>query len=54
MRRGCDGQAPVVGPLPKETFLEALSGFEITTGFPNLNSNYHDFRVDQWEANKVP
>eukprot|EP00242_Pyramimonas_sp_CCMP2087_P014971 CAMPEP_0198212926 /NCGR_PEP_ID=MMETSP1445-20131203/28295_1 /TAXON_ID=36898 /ORGANISM="Pyramimonas sp., Strain CCMP2087" /LENGTH=308 /DNA_ID=CAMNT_0043887497 /DNA_START=202 /DNA_END=1128 /DNA_ORIENTATION=+ len=45
--------APVVGPLDKKTFLEAIASFEIKEAFPDFNPQYHDFRVDPFETNRV-
>jgi len=44
---------PVVGPLPKDAFVSAVGGFDLTTGFPDMKSNYHAFRVDPFEPNRV-
>eukprot|EP00976_Prorocentrum_cordatum_P094276 1189727-Prorocentrum_minimum.AAC.3 len=45
--------APVVGPLDKKTFLEAFGSFKIKEAFPDFNVQYHDFRVDPFEPNRV-
>lgn len=40
---------PVVGGpdgLTKAAYLEAVGGFKITEGFPDLNPRFHHFRVD--------
>ena len=44
---------PVVGPLAKDAFLKAINSFDITTGFPDLRSNYYHFRVDPFEPDRV-
>lgn len=44
---------PVVGPLGKETFVKAVGGFDLVTGFPDLKSQYYHFRVDPFETNRV-
>ena len=44
---------PVVGPLPRDAFVNAVGGFDLTTGFPDMKSNYHHFRVDPFETNRV-
>lgn len=44
---------PVVGPLGKEAFVNAVGGFDLVTGFPDLKSCYHHFRVDPFETNRV-
>mmetsp|Transcript_20685 Transcript_20685/g.33528 ORF Transcript_20685/g.33528 Transcript_20685/m.33528 type:complete len:261 (+) Transcript_20685:237-1019(+) len=45
--------APVVGPLPKEKFLEAFASFKLEDAFPDAKFNYHSFRVDPFEPNRV-
>eukprot|EP00242_Pyramimonas_sp_CCMP2087_P018397 CAMPEP_0198202042 /NCGR_PEP_ID=MMETSP1445-20131203/5100_1 /TAXON_ID=36898 /ORGANISM="Pyramimonas sp., Strain CCMP2087" /LENGTH=285 /DNA_ID=CAMNT_0043872755 /DNA_START=128 /DNA_END=985 /DNA_ORIENTATION=- len=45
--------APVVGPFNKKTFTEALSSFELLASFPDFTSNFHDFRVDPFQPNRV-
>ena len=45
--------APVVGPLPKEKFLEAFASFKIEEGFPDAKFGYYAFRVDPFEPNRV-
>ena len=45
--------APVVGPLPKERFLEAFSSFKIEEAFPDAKFNYYAFRVDPFEPSRV-
>jgi len=44
---------PVVGPLAKEEFLKAIGTFDVTTGFPDMQSNYYHFRVDPFEPDRV-
>lgn len=44
---------PVVGPLGRDAFVKAVGGFDLTTGFPDMKSNYHHFRVDPFETNRV-
>jgi len=44
---------PVVGPLSKETFVKAVAGFELAEGFPDMKSQFHHFRVDPFETNRV-
>jgi len=39
--------------LPKWKFLAALRGFDLGTAFPDMNNNYHAFRVDPFEPNRV-
>jgi len=45
--------APVVGPFGKEEFVDSLKSFELKKGFPDINSNFHHFRVDPFEPNRV-
>jgi len=45
--------APVVGPLSKEKFLEAFSSFKLEAAFPDAKANFHSFRVDPFEPNRV-
>lgn len=44
---------PVVGPLGPEAFVKAVGGFDLTTGFPDMKSNFYHFRVDPYETNRV-
>merc|ERR1719433_602977 len=44
---------PVVGPLSKEAFLKAVGGFDFTGAFPDANPEFHHFRVDPFEPNRV-
>ena len=46
-------QFPVIGPLTKDQYIKAVSGFELKTVFPNLNPGFSDFRVDPFEPNRV-
>ena len=34
---------PVVGPLSKETFVNAVAGFQLNEGFPDMKSQFHHF-----------
>jgi len=45
--------APVVGPIGKEPYMEALGTFKIGDAFPDSNPNYHFFRVDPFEPDRV-
>jgi len=45
--------APVVGPITKKEYLSALGTFKIQDAFPDSNSNYHFFRVDPFEPDRV-
>lgn len=45
--------APVVGPINKKEYLSALGTFKIEDAFPDSNPNYHAFRVDPFEPDRV-
>lgn len=45
--------APVVGPFGKDEFKDSLKSFELKKGFPDIASNFHHFRVDPFEPNRV-
>ncbi|KAJ1616304.1 hypothetical protein T492DRAFT_1107531 [Pavlovales sp. CCMP2436] len=45
--------APFVGPLEKTPYLAALRNFKIEDAFPDTNPQYHGFRVDPFEPNRV-
>jgi hypothetical protein len=44
---------PVVGPLGKEEYLKAISGFDVFGIFPDLNPNYYGLTVDPMEEGRV-
>lgn len=44
---------PVVGPLSKKGFLKAVGGFDFESAFPDANPEWHHFRVDPFEPNRV-
>lgn len=44
---------PVVGPLPKNEFVEAFGGFKVKQVFPASRANYWNFAVDPLEPNRV-
>lgn len=44
---------PVVGPLGKEQYLKAVGGFDFKSAFPDSNPEFHHFRVDPFEPNRV-
>lgn len=49
-------QGPVVGGdegLTKEEFLKAVGGFDIKTAFPDIQPNFHHFRVDPFLPSRV-
>eukprot|EP00444_Apocalathium_aciculiferum_P010241 CAMPEP_0183386408 /NCGR_PEP_ID=MMETSP0370-20130417/2304_1 /TAXON_ID=268820 /ORGANISM="Peridinium aciculiferum, Strain PAER-2" /LENGTH=306 /DNA_ID=CAMNT_0025564709 /DNA_START=74 /DNA_END=994 /DNA_ORIENTATION=- len=45
--------APFVGPIGKAQYLQALGTFKIPDAFPDSNPNYHFFRVDPFEPERV-
>jgi len=45
--------APVVGPLSKETFVNAIGSVDIKTGFPDFKGEFYGFHVDPFEGNRV-
>lgn len=45
--------APVVGPLSKEEFTKAFASFDIMEAFPDMQFNYHHFRADPFEPNRI-
>ncbi|CAE8594505.1 unnamed protein product [Polarella glacialis] len=44
---------PVVGPLSKKAYLDAIKGFDLLKFFPDSNFEMYDFRVDPFEPNRV-
>jgi len=45
--------APVIGPLPKQIFLDVFGGFGIKDAFSDCSEQYHNFYVDPFEGNRV-
>ena len=45
--------APVVGPLAKEPYLGALRTFKIEDAFPDNDPQFHGWRVDPFQHNRV-
>ena len=52
LAEGFEFCAPVVGPLPKDEYLAALADFKLEESF-DLNAQYHLFRVDPTQTNRV-
>ena len=46
-------QFPVVGPLTKDQYITAVSGFKLKDAFPDFNPGVHNFYVDPYEPNRV-
>ena len=44
---------PLVGPLEKDAFVKAFGGFNINDGFPDLDVEYSNFRVDPYDPYRV-
>ena len=44
---------PVVGPLSKDAFIGAIASVDIATGFPDFEPQFHNFRVDPFEGDRV-
>merc|ERR1712127_202752 len=45
--------APIVGPLDKDTFVKAFSGFGLREAFPDSIDNSSNFRVDPYDPYRV-
>ena len=45
--------APVVGPLSKTAFVNAIGSVDIKTGFPDFKGEFYGFTVDPMEADRV-
>lgn len=41
------------GGLPRDEYLKAVGGFDIRAAFPDLNPNFHHFRVDPLDPGRV-
>lgn len=46
-------EGPVVGPLGKEEFLNAIGSVNFSTAFPNFTSEFYGFHVDPFEGDRV-
>lgn len=46
-------QDPTQPGLSKAQYLSALRSFDLLKAFPDMNNNYHMFRVDPFETNRV-
>lgn len=44
---------PLVGPLPRETFVKAFSSFNLRRAFPDIKNEAYDFRVDPYDPARV-
>lgn len=45
--------APIIGPLDKESYLNALGSFRILDAFPDLDGRIYNIHVDPFETNRV-
>jgi len=45
--------APVVGPLPKQAFLDAIGSVDMATAFPDFQGEFYGFFVDPFEGDRV-
>lgn len=45
--------APVVGPIGKDTYVNAVKSFKLDEAFPDATTNTHDLRVDPWNPRRV-
>lgn len=45
--------APLVGPLGKDAIIAATTGLDLGEGFPNFDAQYHGFRADPVDPNRV-
>ena len=44
---------PVVGPLSKDAFVNAIGSVDIETGFPDFKGEFYGFHVDPFDGNRV-
>jgi len=44
---------PVVGPLSKEAFVNAMGAIDMKGGFPDFQGEFYNFNVDPFEPNRV-
>jgi len=45
--------SPLFGPIDKRQFLDVLSGFDLKEAFPDLQTKFTNFRVDQYDPYRV-
>ena len=45
--------APVVGPINKDEYIDALTNFDLLSAFPDMDNRFHNIRVDPFEHNRV-
>lgn len=44
--------APVVGPIGKQEYVDALKNFDLLGSFPDMNNRFHNIRVDPFEHDR--
>ncbi|CAE7230413.1 unnamed protein product [Symbiodinium natans] len=44
---------PIIGPLKKARYIEQFKSFKFREAFPDRVNEWHDFRVDPFEENRV-
>jgi hypothetical protein len=45
--------APLVGPLDRKAIIAATTGLDLAEGLPDFDAQYHDFRADPDDPNRV-
>jgi hypothetical protein len=45
--------APVVGPIDKDEYIDALTNFDLLSAFPDMDNRFHNIRVDPFEHDRV-
>lgn len=46
-------KGPIIGPLGKSKYIEQFKSFDFRGAFPDAITNWHHFRVDPFEPNRV-
>ena len=46
-------QGPVVGPIPRDEFIQAWETFDLLNAFPDADGALHDLRVDPYMPTRV-
>ncbi len=46
-------EGPVVGPLGKQEFVDAIGSVDFSTAFPDFQSEFYGFHVDPFEGDRV-
>ena len=45
--------APLVGPLGRDAIISATTGLDLSVGLPDFDAQYHDFRADPDDPQRV-